>query len=374
VLTDPSEPSRELAESKNGETTEDQGKEARRRLRNGLIALVILVAMVAGLLLAVPGLSSVKHAVAHMNGNWIEAAVFLELFSCLGYVVAFLQVFERAPIRLGARVALSELAFNAAVSLGGGGGAAVGAWLLVERGGSVSRVAERSVVLFLLTSAINVITFALVGLLLFAGALPGPSNPLLSALPAGVGTIVFVVFALLPQILERGPARRLPRRILLGLDTLAESIHDTLKLLRTPDWRIVGAIGYLWFDMGVLLACFAAAGVHPPLASVVLAYQLAYMSNVIPVPGGIGVLDGSMVGALVLYGISATTATAAVLVYHAIALWIPALWGTVAFLILRRSRHEPLQLRPTRAERKAMRSARRVTPARESSPESPGSE
>ena len=41
----------------------DQGKEAAHRLRNGLIALAILVALVVGLLLAVPGLSSVKHTV-----------------------------------------------------------------------------------------------------------------------------------------------------------------------------------------------------------------------------------------------------------------------------------------------------------------------
>ena len=109
----------------------------------------------------------------------------------------------------------------------------------------------------------------------------------------------------------------------------------------------------------MLLACFAAAHAHPPLAAVVLAYQLAYMSGLIPIPGGIGVLDGSMVGALVLYGVPATTATAATVVYHAIALWIPSLWGTIAFLILRRSRRQPLQLRPTRAERKALRAQRR---------------
>jgi uncharacterized membrane protein YbhN (UPF0104 family) len=217
-------------------------------------------------------------------------------------------------------------------------------------------------VLFLLTSAINVITFVLVGLALLLGILPGPSNPLLSALPAGIGTAVFVAFALLPKLLKRGPVRRLPHRVLVALDTLSASIVDTLKLLITPDWRILGAIGYLWFDMGVLLACLAAQHVHPPLAAVVLGYQLAYLSNVIPVPGGIGVLDGSMVGALVLYGVNATAATAAVLVYHAIALWVPSLWGSLAFLILRRTRRQPLQLRPTRAERKELRAARRTQP------------
>ena len=53
---------------------------------------------------------------------------------------------------------------------------------------------------------------------------------------------------------------------------------------------------------------------------------------------------------LVLYHVHATTAAAAAVVYHAIALWIPALWGTVAFIRLRRSRG-PLELRPARPER-----------------------
>jgi uncharacterized membrane protein YbhN (UPF0104 family) len=63
----------------------------------------------------------------------------------------------------------------------------------------------------------------------------------------------------------------------------------------------------------------------PPLASIVLAFQIGYLSNCVPIPGGIGVLDGSFVGMLVLYGGNAITATAATLVYHAVALWIPAL-------------------------------------------------
>jgi uncharacterized membrane protein YbhN (UPF0104 family) len=334
---------------------EDEGRDAGRRLRNGLISLAVLIALIVGLLLAVPGLKGVERTVTHMAGGWIALAVVLEILSCLGYVLAFLQVFERAPIRFGARVALSELAFNAAVSLGGAGSVAIGAWLMVERGAPLRRVAERSAVLFLLTSAINVITFVLAGLALLTGLFPGPDNPLLSALPAGAGTVVFVAVLMLPNLIDRPLVRRLPPRILAGLDTLAESVRDTSQYLFRPDWRLVGAVGYLWFDIGVLLACFAAAHVYPSLIAVVLAYQIAYLSNIVPVPGGIGVLDGSLVGALVLYGASATTATAAALVYHAIALWVPALWGTLAFLILRRTRRQPLKLRPTRAERKAIR-------------------
>jgi uncharacterized protein (TIRG00374 family) len=97
----------------------------------------------------------------------------------------------------------------------------------------------------------------------------------------------------------------------------------------------------------------------PPLSTIVLAYQLGYLVNIIPIPGSIGVLDASLVGLLVLMGVNATRATAATLVYHAIALWVPASWGTVAFLVLRRSRGEPISLRPPRAERLRLRALAR---------------
>ena len=72
-----------------------------------------------------------------------------------------------------------------------------------------------------------------------------------------------------------------------------------------------------------------------------------------------GVLDGSMVGMLVLYGVAATPAAAATIVYPAIPLWIPAIWGALAFLTLRRTRHEPLTLRPTLAALRRLRGDRR---------------
>jgi len=341
-----------------------------RSLWRGLISLTILVAMVVGLLLAVPGLHGVGDAVSEMSGGWLIFAVGLEVLSCIGYVIAFLQVFERAPVRFGTRVALSELAFGAAVSLGGAGSVAVGAWLLVERGAPPGRIAERSAVLFLLTSAINVITLALAGLALWTGILPGPSNPLLSVIPAAVGVGVLVAVLLLPRFSERLAAGRAPGRVHSLLLETASTIRSTEHVLFSLDWRNVGAIIFLWCDIGVLAACFAAAGPVPPLAALVLAYQIGYLSNLIPVPGNIGVLDGSLVGMLVIYGAPATLATAATVVYHAIALWIPAMWGTVAFLILRRTRDRPIELRPSRAERRQLRRERhtRATDAGRSPP------
>jgi hypothetical protein len=271
-------------------------EKASRSLRRGLISLAILAALVVGLLLAVPGLSGIGRTVTHMQGGWIAAAIGLEVLSCLAYVLAFLQVFERSPIRFGARVALSELAFGTAVSLGGAGSVAVGAWLLIERGGRPARVAERSAVLFLLTSAVNVITLTLAGLALSLGILPGPHNVLLSAVPAGVGIAILAFFLWLPRLSDRVAATRTPGRIATLLTTTAVGVRATRDLLLKPDWRLVGAFAYLWCDIAVLAACFAATGHSPPITAIVLAYQIGYLSNVIPIPGGIGILDGSMVG------------------------------------------------------------------------------
>jgi uncharacterized membrane protein YbhN (UPF0104 family) len=317
---------------------------ARRSLRNGFITLILAGALAVGLLLAVPGLEGVATTVSHMNARWVVVAVVLEVLSCASYVLVFLQVFERAPLRVGARIALTEEAFGAAVSLGGAGSLAVGAWLMVERGAPAGRIAQRSAVLFLYTSAINAITLILAGLGLFLG-LPGPSNPLLSLLPAALCAIGLGLFMLLPRYVDRIVARMDPGRRRTFLTETAASVRDTEHLIFHPDWRIIGAIGYLWFDIAVLYACFAAAGQSPPLAPIVLAYQIAFLSNFIPVPGGIGVLDGSMIGMLVLYGIDGTLATATTLVYHAIALWVPAVWGTIAFIVLQKTKNQPITLR-----------------------------
>jgi uncharacterized membrane protein YbhN (UPF0104 family) len=350
---------------------------ARRSLRNGFITLILGGALIVGLLLAVPGLKGVAQAVSHMKVQWVVVAVALEALSCASYVLAFLQVFNRAPFRVGARIALTEEAFGAAVSLGGVGSLAVGGWLMVERGAPPRRIAERSAVLFLYTSAINVITLILAGLGLFLG-LPGPDNPLLSIVPAAAGALALVLFLLLPRYVDRLVSRLEPGRLHAFLTETAASVRDTKRLVFRPDWRIAGAIGYLWFDIAVLFACFAAAGQTPPLAPAVLAYQIGYLSNFIPVPGGIGVLDGSMIGMLVLYGVDGTVAAAATLVYHAISLWVPATWGTVAFIVLQKTKKQPITLRnpteelhPRSAERRAPgRRGRKSPPSGEdSSPE-----
>jgi hypothetical protein len=50
------------------------------------------------------------------------------------------------------------------------------------------------------------------------------------------------------------------------------------------------------------------------------------------------VLDSGLSAALVLYGLPTTAAVGAVLVYHAIAIWVPGLGGLIAWLPTQRLR------------------------------------
>ncbi|MBO0769148.1 MAG: UPF0104 family protein [Solirubrobacterales bacterium] len=361
VTLAPTEPEHDAAHAElhrtRAELEQDEAR-ASRKLWQGLASLAVLVILVICLLAAVPSLHKVAHEVTSMAWGWVLAAIGFKLLSCVAYIIAFLQVFDRAPVRFGARVALSELAFGAAVSLGGAGSVAVGAMLLIERGGNPSRVAERSAVLFLLTSAINVITLAAVGLLLWIGVLPGVHDPLLSLLPGVAGLAAILGFMAMPRLADRFLAER-QGRVASWMMATAGTVTSTEQILRRPDWRLIGAWGYLWCDIFVLLTCFWGLGLHPQLSTVVLAYQIGFLVNFIPIPGGVGVVEGGFVALFALYGVAATPAAAATVVYHAISLWIPAMWGTGAFLMLRRSRGEPLTLRPPRAERIAARQALR---------------
>src|SRR5271169_1253297 len=127
-----------------------------RTLRNSIVVLAIFFALVAALLLAVPGLRAAADRIGDARPGWVAAGVGFELLSCAGYVVLFGLVFGMLGRRLSSRLSLSELAVNSVVSVSGLAGIALGAWVLRTRGVSVQRIAKRSVLIFVLTSAVNV--------------------------------------------------------------------------------------------------------------------------------------------------------------------------------------------------------------------------
>jgi uncharacterized membrane protein YbhN (UPF0104 family) len=312
------------------------GPSQRRRLGSGLVSAGVLCFLLGGLVLAIPGLGAVGHRVAHAEWGWVVAGAGLELASCAGYVLAFQGIFKEVPARFGALVATAEQAFGAVVPVGGAGGIAAGGWLLSRAGMPLRVIADRSAVLFLSTSATNVVVLVLAGAGLAIGVFAGPRDLALSALPAGVGLAVLVLFL---GLARRAPVRRVHGGSLASraLGATAGASATTLRAIRRPGWRLaVGAVAFLLCDIAVLWLAIHALGYDVPVAPLLLAYLIGYLANAIPIPGGVGVLDGGLAGALLLYHVPAPAAVGGVLLYHALALWIPALSGTAGFIAAQR--------------------------------------
>lgn len=312
----------------------------RAALRRRLVTAALLVVLLASLLLAVPALRTVLDKIGELDPAWLAVAVALEIVSCASFVVIFRLFFDRVPATTARELAWTEMASGALLPGGGAGGLAVGGWLLHLNGMSLRRIIQRSSGLFFLTSGLNVAVVALAGILLLSGIASGPHDLLRAGLPIllAAGAAAVVVLAI-----PRVTSRRLDSDH--WLSHLTAGIGDAERALRRPSWRLAGAVGWLGFDIAVLWTTFTAVGHAPPVDALVLAYMLGYLANAIPVPAGVGVLDGGLAATLVIYGSNATTAAAAVLVYHAIAFWVPGLGGSIAYGLLRRrlveSREEP---------------------------------
>jgi uncharacterized protein (TIRG00374 family) len=315
-----------------------------RKLRNNLITLAVFFILLVGLLLAVPSLRSVGERITDAKPGWVALAAVLEVLSCAGYVVLFGLVFGRLGRQLRYRLSLAELAVNSVVSASGIGGIALGAWVLRSKGVSVERVARRSVLIFVLTSAVNVGAVVVIGIPMWLGLLPGSRNPLLTLLPAMVALATIVgTLAIARWAQALTDRKRLGSRTKVALTALADGVHEAVGLIRAHDWRLLGAVGYWLFDNLALYACLAAFGPTPSVWAVAMAYLVGMLANSIPIPGGLVAVEGGLFGMLLLFGVHpAGEALAAVLTYRAVSLWIPAIIGTLAFLGLRREIGKPL--------------------------------
>lgn len=338
-----------------GNDTQDAGLAAQsRKLRNSVIGLAVFFVIVVGLLLGVPGLQKAGERITDANPAWVAVGFALQVLSCVSYVVLFSLVFGRLGRSLISKLSLAELAVNSVVSVSGLGGIALGAWVLRSRGISVERIAKRSVLIFVLTSAVNVGAVALIGIPMWLGLLPGSQRALLTLLPA-CAALATIVGTLALAAWARRTAARLDSaggehghsRFGVALIAIGGGVQDAVRVIRHHDWRALGAVGYWLFDNLCLYACLAAYGSTPSFWAVAMAYLVGMLANSLPIPGGFFAVEGGLFGMLLLFGARpASTVLAAVITYRALALWIPAVLGSVAFLSLRREIGKPLRPQP----------------------------
>jgi uncharacterized membrane protein YbhN (UPF0104 family) len=315
-----------------------------RRLAGRAARVALLLAALVGAAVLAPGLDGVRHALRDANMWWIAAAVALELLSCVSYVLMFRPIFcRRMSWRTSAEIGGAELGMGSVVPASGIGGLALGAWILNRRGMDPGRIARRSVAFFLIKSSVNFVAVAVIGFVLATG-LVGPDLSLaLTALPAVMSVmLIAVIVGLLPRIGpgEQPPpsAGRVKRGLAAARRAVVQGVAEARAIFRSPDPLIlVGAFGYWAFDNAVLYATYEAVGDAPSAWIVLLGYLIGQLGGLLPIPGGVGGIDGGLIGTLVVYGAPAATTTAAVLAYRLVLFWLPLAIGALALVALTRS-------------------------------------
>ena len=90
---------------------------------------------------------------------------------------------------------------------------------------------------------------------------------------------------------------------------------------------IAGSVGYWLWDNAVLWATFHAFGYSPDITVILMGYLIGQLGGLLPLPGGLGGIDGGLIGSLIVYGAPAAPTAAAVLVYRVILFWLPLIVG-----------------------------------------------
>jgi len=276
---------------------------------------------------------------------WLALGVGIEALSFVGYVVLTKEVFGPEAPRLS-WAAASEITFGGVVatrlfSAGGAGGIAFTAWALVAAG-MAARTAAKMISAFL---AIMYLPYILA---LVFGGLGGGVPDAVMWVSIGIGVSALLAAAALtfiPGDLERRALRlasghgrfaRLAARAATAPEIAGQASRTALRLLRRRPTLLGWALLWWAADVAVLAVCFRAFGETPALGVLILGYFLGHIGNLVPVPGGIGGVEGGMVGVFVACGMPLSLAVVGTIAYQAISTWLPVAPGLAAYWSLRR--------------------------------------
>jgi putative heme transporter len=328
-------------------------KLTRGRILGSLLFIVSTVAFLYFVLPKLLGLRDTWNRIQHGDAKWLVVAALLEVCSFGGYVILFRGVFVRGRTRIGWRasyeITMAGLAATRLFASAGAGGVALTAWAL-RRSGMEPRVVACRMIAFMAT-LYAVFMGALVidglGLSFFSSESPFAIT-VIPAIFGGAVIVIFLAVSALPGDVDRlvahwshgGRLGRLAGHAAAAPAAAASGVRTALGLVRDRNPALLGALGWWGFDMAVLWASFHAFGGSPRISVIVLAYFVGQLGNVLPLPGGIGGVDGAMIGAFSAFDVNSSLAVVAVLTYRAFAFWLPTVPGVIAYLQLRRTVHQ----------------------------------
>ncbi len=348
----------EVDPAKPAEEDDDLDEMPRVQLtRRGLaLVAVFLVAAIAFLYFVLPQLAQIESTgrrVGQGDKLWLAGAGAFTLLSFGGYVMLFQGIFVRAGSRIDWRasyqITMAGLAATRLFAAGGAGGIALTAWALRRAGMPRRTVADKTLAFLILTYAIYMGALVFVGFGLYFDLLPGPAPFAITLIPAVLGLVVIGLglgLARVPPDLQRrlegfacrgGRLAKLAQRASNAPAAFSAGMREAMCHVRQRDPALLGALAYWAFNIAVLWACFHAFGDPPPWPVVVMAYFVGFVGNLLPLPGGVGGVDGGMIGAFAAFGVPLALAVPAVLAYRIFAFWLPTIPGAIAYFQLRRT-------------------------------------
>jgi uncharacterized membrane protein YbhN (UPF0104 family) len=324
----------------------------RRAIGFGLFVLTV-IAFFYFVLPKLSGVGTTVHRIERGDSWWIGIGVVLELLSFAGYVALFRAVFVRGESRVGwpesYEITMAGLAATRLFAAAGAGGIALTAWALRRSGMEPRLVACRMVAFTVLLYIVYAGSLLIDGIGLGTGLFPGGGSFAITFLPAIVAALLLAIagaVAALPGDVERRLERRasgsgrlahwLARAVTVPA-LAASGVRTALGLIRRREVGVLGAVAWWGFDISVLWAMFHAFGTVPPFTVIWMAYFVGTLGNLLPLPGGLGGVEGGMIGVFAAFGVDFNLAVVAVLSYRGISFWLPTLPGAIAYFQLRRT-------------------------------------
>jgi uncharacterized protein (TIRG00374 family) len=321
--------------------------------RNVKITLTVLLLLFVGEYVLLPELASARkefHQLRHLNFLWLILGAIFEVAALLAYAQLTHTVLSPgAPSRSRIlRINMWALAITHVVPGGTVAGTAASYRLLTE-----AEVPGSTAAFGLATQGIGsaVVLNVIFWLSLLVSVPLNGYNPLYG-FAAILGVLLLAIFGGLVFLLTRGEQQatnflnRVARRLPIKTETvtsLVEKVADRVQVLfRSPHLlRRAGswAAANWLLDAGSLYVFLFAFGVHLSPIDVLVAYGLANILAVIPLtPGGLGVVELTIVSVLTGFHATAEAATAGVLSWRLVNFWLPIPFGGASYLSLRLGR------------------------------------
>jgi len=280
----------------------------------------------------------------HIRWGWLTVAVVAEFGSIIAFALVQQKLLRAGSIRQGLRWLTGVTLANIAISDSLPAGsiiATVFVYRQYRKKGADEVLAAWALVALLVITSVTLAVLAAAGVGI-AGSQSSSSD--LVGVTIGVLVVTIAVAVLFVQrrallwilgkvsllVSKVFPRLRFkPDELMARLVLRLNAVHmSKTQILVTLVWGLANWV----LDCGCLILSFAALGVAVPWRGLLLAYGAGQLAANLPItPGGLGVVEGSLVIALVAFGGAEYSSGAAAFLYRLISFWGELPFGWVAW-------------------------------------------